>query len=110
MTTGWKTSLLTRLILNFETIMDSEGLTADLGWMIKQLSLPVSAREAEEGWTPQAKAGIAAYFKNQHERLVEKRQAGESGLVRGLDAWGVSDGILFDAALRINRELLDQRP
>ena len=77
-------------------------MIADLEKLIGLLAAPVSDQELADGWTPEAKAGIANYFRNQKDSL--DREA-VSGLIRGMDAWGVSQGDLFQEALRVNRAL-----
>lgn len=73
--------------------------------LIEQLALPVSQDEAVYGWTTQKKAAIGKYFQSKLAELEQGSATPDFGLVRGLDAWGISDGNLFDEALRVNASL-----
>lgn len=70
--------------------------------LIEQLALPVSQDEAVYGWTTRSKAAIGKYFQSKLAELEQGSAKPDFGLVRGLDAWGISDGSLYDEALRVN--------
>ena len=76
-----------------------------LAQMIENLSSPVSPEEAAEGWTTESKTAIRKYFADKLTELNRGLSAPDFGLVRGLDAWGIGDGQLYDEALRLNRQL-----
>ena len=44
-------------------------MIADLEKLIGLLAAPVSDQELADGWTPEAKAGIANYFRNQKDSI-----------------------------------------
>jgi hypothetical protein len=77
-------------------------MIADLDNLIQRLTSPVSDQELADGWTPEAKVGIGTYFQRQRGHLDPQAVP---GLVRGLDAWGISQGELFDEALRVHASL-----
>ena len=78
-------------------------ITDELLTLIVRLEAPVSPDEEVHGWTTKSKAGIARYFR---ELKIGALKA-DYGLVRGLDAWGVSSRSLYDEALAVNRVLID---
>jgi hypothetical protein len=80
-------------------------LSANLDALLARLSVPATPEEQARGWTPQAKAGIASYFRQKKAELAQGSLLADPGLVRGLDAWGVSGGDLYDAILNFNRQL-----
>lgn len=73
--------------------------------LIERLALPVSQDEAAYDWTVRNKAAIEKYFRSKLAELEQGSAKPDFGLVRGLDAWGISDGSLFDEALRVNASL-----
>lgn len=80
-------------------------LAADLDALLDKLLAPVTADEQAHGWTPQAKAGFAGYVRERKAELGKGALSGDPGLVRGLDAWGVSDGDLYDEIMNFDRRL-----
>ncbi|HEY6446753.1 MAG TPA: hypothetical protein VIY53_09860 [Acidobacteriaceae bacterium] len=77
-------------------------LTERLLQLIERLALPVSHDEAAYGWTTQSKAAIGKYFQSKLAELEKGSSTADFGLVRGLDAWGIAGGSLYDDALRVN--------
>jgi hypothetical protein len=73
--------------------------------VIAELSVPVSASESADGWTPESKKAIKAYFEN----LKPKLQAGEVlpplDVCRGMDHWGVVSWPTLEKAAQISNEL-----
>lgn len=82
-----------------------QALLKRLVRLIDQLALPVSQEEASYGWTARSKAGIEKFFRSKLAELEQGSAKTDYGLVRGLDAWGISDGSLYDEALRVNMSL-----
>ena len=85
--------------------MIKENLDAELGTIIECLSQPLSDEESQEGWTTQSKAAISKYFQDKRLALNEGKPTADWGLVRGLDAWGIQKGNLWDKALGVNAKL-----
>jgi len=78
-------------------------MTDALSQLIARLCSPLSGNEMADGWTTKSKTAIANYFR----KVKEGSEKANIGLVRGLDAWGVSSGSLFDECLSVNRTLVD---
>lgn len=83
----------------------SKGVEQKIDFVIAELSVPVSASESADGWTPESKKAIKAYFEN----LKQKLQAGEAlpalDVCRGMDLWGVVSGPVLEKAAQISNEL-----
>lgn len=80
-------------------------MTSALDDLLDQLSVPLTADEEREGCTAEAKAGIAGYVRSRRAQLAVGPLFRDYGLVRGLDAWGVGGGELYNALMDLNREL-----
>jgi hypothetical protein len=80
-----------------------QATALDLTLLIERLSAPVCCEEASEGWQADSKAAIRAYFVNRQGQAMQGTLEPDYGLVRGLDAWGISRGELHSMALRVNR-------
>lgn len=78
---------------------------ASLDILIGRLLSPPTPGEQGEGWTPEAKAGIAGYLQAKKEQMSHGPLTGDPSLVRGLDAWGVASGDLYEAIVAFNRRL-----
>jgi hypothetical protein len=73
--------------------------------LLDKLLSPLTAEEQQQGWTPEAKAGIAGYLRTKKVEHALRPLARDPSLVRGLDAWGVSGGDLYDEIMNFNRRL-----
>jgi hypothetical protein len=81
-------------------------LTDKIEAVIAILKSPVSAEQAAEGWTDEAKQGILLFFDNLLKDVKNEEEVKYVGLVRGLDAWGIEPGgVLYEQAMEIAREL-----
>ena len=80
-------------------------LAAQLDALLIKLSAPVTADEQAHGWTTEAKAGMAEYARDAKIRFAREALVRDFSLVRGLDAWGVGGGQLYDEIMDFNRQL-----
>lgn len=78
-------------------------MTDALSQLIEWLSSPPSAIEMAEGWETESKTAIRNYF----QRATNGSIKADAGLVRGLDAWGISSGKLYHECLNVNLTLTD---
>ena len=74
-----------------------------LSHLLERLCSPPSSNEMADGWTTESKTAIANYF----QRVKDGSALPNVGLIRGLDAWGISSGSLFDESICVNRALID---
>jgi hypothetical protein len=97
---GWKADIGFRIDPEEYAVM-----LVTLDALLTTLSAPVTTEEQAHCWTPKAKMGMAGYFRAKQADLARGALAGDQSLVRGLDAWGVSDGQLYDDIMDFNRQL-----
>jgi len=80
-------------------------LSNEISAIIAQLVSPLTAEEAASGWSEKSKSGVLPFFEN----LLIDVQAGHPipyiGIVRGLDAWGVEGGSLYEQIMHVSAAL-----
>lgn len=73
--------------------------------LIEALSLPVSEKEASDGWSGKSKAAIKAWLVETLAKVSKGEPIPEVSLSRGLDFWGVHDGFLLKEITELSNEL-----
>ena len=85
--------------------MSDQNILEKIDSIIEALSTSVSASEVADGWTPESKKAVKAFF----EGLKEKLQSGEAlppmSISRALDHWGVISGEILEKSAQISNEL-----
>ena len=89
--------------------MSRATVIQDIEALLSKLSLPVSAAEAEDGWTTQSKAAARDYFEKLQTALNQGSEMPDLGIARGLDHWGVVGGELLKEAARITNYVREAR-
>lgn len=85
--------------------LDTDMLSQKIADVISQLRSPLSAEEANAGWTQETKEGYIPYFE---EALVSVQQGTSvqySALARSLDAYGISGGSLYREMMDVANQL-----
>jgi len=73
--------------------------------VITDLGAPVSTSESADGWSPESKIAIKAYFENLKQALQAGRALPPLDVCRGMDHWGVIGGPILEKAAQISNEL-----
>lgn len=86
-------------------MMSNQTVENQIDVMLAQLSAPLSASEAADGWTSESKAATKTFF----EELKQKLQSGDLlpplSISRALDHWGVTGGEMMEMAAQISNKL-----
>jgi len=85
--------------------MVNQAIYQKIGDIIAELSAPVSASEAEDGWTLESKKAIKAYFENLRQKLQKGEALPPLDVCRGMDHWGVISGPILEKVAQISNEL-----
>ena len=78
--------------------------------MIAKLSLPLSQQDMACGWRDKSKEAMLKFFMTMLQDIKKKPpqiKVEYMTLARGLDAWGIEDGILAEMAYKISSDLID---
>ena len=85
--------------------MTNQAIDQKIDEVIADLSTPMSASDSTDGWTPESRKAIKAFF----EDLKKKLQSGEAlpplNISRALDHWGVVSGSILEKSAQISNEL-----
>lgn len=86
----------------------SSEMLDKLNAVIAELSAPISPAEVESGWTKESKQAIKSYFSEVRRCYVAVHPLPSLGVIRGLDAWGISSGDLFQQCIHVTLKLRDE--
>ena len=79
-----------------------------LNFILSRLAQGLTEQDRNHFWTEEARFGILKYFENTKASISDgKKCPAINGLIRGLDAWGISSGELFENCLAANGKLRD---
>ncbi|UBX47486.1 hypothetical protein LDO51_09755 [Providencia alcalifaciens] len=74
--------------------------------IINELSNPLSKDDCAHSWTEESRMAILKYFQTTRSEIkAGNKSPAIKGLVRGLDAWGVSSGSLWEQCMAVNHKL-----
>jgi len=73
--------------------------------VMSNLEAPLTVEEAAGGWTDESKKATSKFFRDLLTEVKSGKEIPYVGLVRGLDAWGVERGALYEKTMEIAREL-----
>lgn len=85
--------------------MFNQTIEQKINEVIADLSVPVSASEAADGWTAESKQAIKKYFENLKQKLLAGEELPSLDVCRGMDHWGVVNGPILEKAAQISNEL-----
>ena len=72
---------------------------------IDEVTLPLTSKEAAEGWTERGKVAIEAFFKELRSKILSGEPLPSLSIARGLDHWGVVNGELLIKSVEISYDL-----
>lgn len=72
--------------------------------VIEQLNGPLSESETADGWSINAKLGLASALIEITRAGMPRTHPNRIHLARAMDHWGISGGILFDEILAANAQ------
>lgn len=79
-----------------------------LNALIAELSAPVIPVDVKSGWDSESKQAIKRYFSEVRRCYEAEHPLPSLGVIRGLDAWGISSGDLFDQCIYVTNKLRDE--
>ncbi|MCQ3831157.1 hypothetical protein HXX02_17120 [Microbulbifer elongatus] len=84
----------------YRTEMDS------LDKIITELANPLRTEDCVHSWTEESRVAILKYFQETRSEIKAGNKCPAiKGLVRGLDAWGISSGTLWEQCMAVNHKL-----
>jgi hypothetical protein len=84
---------------------DENKIIKKIDEVIGELSLPLTSKEAAEGWTERGKVAIEAFFKELRSKILSGEPLPSLSIARGLDHWGVVNGELLEKSAKISNDL-----
>jgi hypothetical protein len=79
-----------------------------LNALIAELSAPISPAEVACGWGQESKQAIKSYFSEVRRCYAAEHPLPALGVIRGLDAWGISSGYLCQQCIHVTLKLREE--
>ncbi len=85
--------------------MANQTIDKKIDAVLVDLSAPVSASEFADGWTPESKKAMKAFFENLKNKLQSDEPLPPLNISRALDHWGVVNGSILEKSAQISNEI-----
>lgn len=69
--------------------------------LIRQLSMPLPAKEVQSGWTPENQQAFLDLFKQLREAIAMGKPLPDLNYVYGMDVSGIDDGEMMDKTAKM---------